>query len=456
MNPATLKKHLAAAAAALLMAVLTACTGATDDQPGLILIAIDTLRTDALGCYDPESRATPNLDRFAAESVLFKAAYSQSPWTLPSFASLFTSTLPSVHGARGSFQEHFYPIRKSLTRAAESFKEQGYRTAAIVNNIFLKGTFGFKEGFDEYDFFPAEINKIRKANEVTHLAREWLEDHVEVGDPCFLFLHYFDPHFAYLPPREFLQKFGGKSNDKIRQITDPEDVRTGKVKLNAWDKENLRNLYMGEVAYTDQEVGVLLDYLRTEGVLDRAVVVILSDHGEEFWDHGGFEHGHTQHEELVRVPLMVRFPHGAHGGQCVETPVRLMDLMPTLHEYLDLEQPTTYQGRSFFKVIEAKDKGPEGPFFFEHCLYGSEKKALRVKNLKLIMDMETEEASLFDLAADPGEKQDLSETRPEDTDHLKKRLLLLEKKLKTDAQNEDAADLSPEDLSILKNLGYVK
>ena len=151
--------------------------GFTEQRKNFILIAIDTLRADALGCYGSTRGASPKIDAFSKECVIFDAAYCQAPWTLPSFASLFTSTYPGEHGAHGKFEGDFFPIRDGLTNAARSFKDQGYLTAAIVNNIFLMGSLGFKDGFDTYDYAPAELFKNRKAEEVSYLANRWLRNH---------------------------------------------------------------------------------------------------------------------------------------------------------------------------------------------------------------------------------------------------------------------------------------
>lgn len=446
---------LVVAAALLAAGLLFSCSKAGERKPSVILIVIDTLRTDVLGCYGSDLAATPGLDAFADEGVLFEAAYSQSPWTLPSFATLFTSTYPGEHGARGSFEERFYPVRKDLTTAAESFKAQGYRTAAVVNNIFLKADFGFRKGFDHYDFYPAEIFKIRKAGEVTGLALRWLDDHGSDGEPYFLFLHYYDPHFAYRPPSEMQNRFGGKHTDNIKRLKDPVDLMTGKVSLNSWDKESLRKLYHGEVAYTDQEVKRLLDLARKKGYLDDAVVVITADHGEEFWDHGGFEHGHTQYDEVVKVPLLFQFPDGKHKGRRIDRPVRLMDVMPTLYEFLGFDPPATFRGKSFLSLIKSGGAEYREPLYFEGCLYGSERKALRVNNLKLIYDTATGACELYDLSVDPGELNDLAARKPDETEKFKTALLQIMENLSQAKSNDEApADLSPEMLKILQELGY--
>ncbi|MHC4941851.1 MAG: sulfatase [Planctomycetota bacterium] len=444
----------------LAMVSLAACSpsDAGRDRTPVILIVIDTLRTDVLGCYGADRSATPGLDALAKESVLFEAAYSQAPWTLPSFASLFTSTYPTEHGALGKREKkNFFPIRDGLVTAAEALRSQGYRTGAIVNNIFLKGDFGFEKGFDTYDFFPATVTKTRAADEVTGLGQRWIKEHARSGDPYFLLLHYFDPHFTYKPPRAFAKKYGGAITEPIKKIAHPDDVRTGKVKLNPWDQDSLRNLYEGEVAFTDNEVGRLLGWLREENLFNKAVVIVTSDHGEEFWDHGDFEHGHTQYDELVKVPLLIRFPAGKHAGRVVKTPVRLMDLMPTLFESAGMESPATFRGKSFLSAIEGAGKASKDPLLFEGCLYGTEKKALRVERLKLIRDVETGETALYDLASDPGEQKDIAAERPGETKVMKETLEKLLEGLKAGSGHADqAVDLPPEMMEALRKLGYAK
>jgi arylsulfatase A-like enzyme len=449
---------LAALLPILLLLAGCAPSGAGAERAPVILIVIDTLRTDALGCYGAERSATPRLDAWSGECVRFETAYSQAPWTLPSFASLLTSTFPAEHGALGKREKkNFFPIREELVTAAEVYSEAGYRTGAIVNNIFLRGDFGFERGFDNYDFFPATVVKTRGADEVTGLGLRWLKEHARSGDPYFLMLHYFDPHFTYRPPREFLQEYGGSYTDAIKKIAHPDDVRSGKVNLNPWDKDSLRSLYEGEVAFADSEVGRLLDWLDAEGLMDEAVVIVTSDHGEEFWDHGGFEHGHTQYEELIRVPLLIRFPEARHQGRVVKEPVRLMDLMPTLFDSADIEPPPTFKGASFLSAIEGKDSASTDPFLFEGCLYGTERKALRVDRLKLIRDVETGERMLFDLLADPGERTDIATERTKESEVLTETLERVLKGLKAGSgQADQAVDLPPELMEALEGLGYAK
>jgi arylsulfatase A-like enzyme len=415
----------------------------------VILVVVDTLRADTLAVGGAEESAMPNLDAWAAESVVFTAAYSQAPWTLPSFASLFTATYPVEHGATGHRErKEFFPIRQGLVTATESFKNHGYATGAFVNNIFLKGDFGFRKGFDTYDFFPATVVETRSAEEVTGLGIHWLGTHAE---PFFLMLHYFDPHFTYRPPAEFARQFGGSLDGPLKRLVDPLAVKKGKVKLNEWDKDNLKNLYKGEAAYTDQELKRLFDYLEKKGLLEKSVVIVTSDHGEEFWDHGDFEHGHSQYEELVKVPLIIRFPGREHAGKVVESPVRLMDLMPTVHAYLGLETPSTFRGKSFLDTLEGKRTNE--PLLFEACLYGQEIRAMRAGDLKVIVNTETGATELYNIEEDPLEKNDLAADRPEETEKMSKSLLLLREKLDA-SQGEGPVNLSRELMKELEKLGY--
>ncbi len=441
--------------------LLTSCGKET--KPAIVLIAVDTLRADVLGAYGASPSATPCLDRLAEEAVTFSQAYSQSPWTLPSFASLFTATLPSKHGAgeqerpgMAIGQKKFLPIRSDLTTAAQSFQANGYQTAAFVNNIFLKGDFGFDRGFELFDFFGSGARKVRKAEKVTDLAMQWLNTRGRPDRPYLLFLHYFDPHFTYQPPTPFLERFDAKITKRLQEVRHPEQIRNGSVPLSEDDRTNLRNLYLGEVAYTDREVGRLLDELRDSGRIDESVVIVLSDHGEEFWDHGDFEHGHTQFEELIHVPLLIRFPDKKHAGTTVAEPVRLMDLMPTLFEYFGLTPPDTFDGQSFLSLLQ-DGHGYDVPFLFENCLYGTEKKAIRSNDLKLIVDMQSDDAALFDLSSDPKEQNDLAATRAEEVERLKASLLQSVEETDADRGAENQAlDLPPRIMQDLKDLGYVR
>ncbi|MFH1999593.1 MAG: sulfatase/phosphatase domain-containing protein, partial [Planctomycetota bacterium] len=166
--------------------------------------------------------------------------------------------------------------------------------------------------------------------------------------------------------------------------------------------------------------------------------------------------GHTQYEELVKVPLMIRFPDTKHAGTRIETPVRLMDLMPTVHDWLEVTPPSTFRGESFLGQIQGTGGGYSGPLYYEACLYGGEKKALCMKNLKLILDVDTDKTQLFDLQADPKEKNDLSAERAEETAKLKDALLKMSDDLQKKAdQDKQALDLSKEVMKDLHGLGYM-
>ena len=434
-----------------------ACSREAKGPANVVLVVVDTLRADALGCYGAPANPTPALDALAREGVLFEKAASSAPWTLPSFGSLFTSAFPGMHGAVGTFETRFHTLHRNLVTAAQAFRRQGYATGAVVNNIFLKQEFGFRKGFETYDFFPAEIRRIRPAEKVTDRALRWLDDHGDGARPFFLFVHYYDPHFAYLPPEPFRSRFGGEVTDKIKAIEDPVDVRDGKVVLDSEERDDLQRLYTGEVAYTDREIGRLIDHLRAAGLLDRTLVVVTADHGEEFWEHAGFEHGHTLYEELLHVPLILRFPNGTFSGRRVDAPVRLMDLVPTLLDRLGLDAPPTFRGESFLCLLEENPGEYRVPFYFEACLYGHEKKALRVRNLKLILDTASGKTELYDLAADPGEKKDLCETLPQAAAELEKALRRIMGEVRAvSAGRASPVDLSGETLEKLRRLGYIK
>jgi len=193
--------------------------------------------------------------------------------------------------------------------------------------------------------------------------------------------------------------------------------------------------------------------------LERSIVIVTSDHGEEFWDHDDFEHGHTQYEELVKVPLLVGFPGGEHAGAVIEEPVRLMDLMPTAFDRAGLKRPATFQGESFLGLL-SKDRGPkpeEAPLLFESCLYGEERKALRAGRWKLIRNEETGAKELFDLEADPSERMDLSAEQARIVESLDQALdALLEANQSRAGGGRSAVDLPDELKEALQGLGYAQ
>lgn len=287
----------------------------------LIFILVDTLRWDAVGAYGSSTK-TPAIDRLAREGVLFERAFAQSSWTLPSTASMLTGQLP---GDSPGWSTLGQGIPDSSSTLAEIFREAGWNTAAFVANPIVKDATGFGQGFDTYWQAPPGFAGT-PAEEVARRAKSWLGVHAE--DPFFLYLHLMDPHDPYAPPGRPAQAPVGNPNPSFVGDAPLPDPGT----LELW-----KSLYAQEVEYADRQIGELLDSL-TPTQRDRSIVVLTSDHGEEFMEHGYLTHGVTLFDEVIHVPLVIRHPHARKGKRVPEL-VRLIDLVPTLVELAEVRIP---------------------------------------------------------------------------------------------------------------------
>jgi arylsulfatase A-like enzyme/tetratricopeptide (TPR) repeat protein len=357
----------------------------------VLLVSIDTLRADHLSCYGAEDVATPNLDRLASEGVLFERVLTVAPATLPAHASLFTGTTPPVHGVRDNVG--FY-LKEGTKTLAARLRSQGYDTAAFVGSFVLDSRFGLDQGFSLYDDDLGPSSETdddgfvsqRRGDEVLSRALAWLASRASRTEapPFFAFVHLYDPHTPYDPPAPFAPS----SKD-----------------------EALR--YRGEVGFVDSLVGRLLDALASEGLDDRTLVAVTSDHGESLGEHGELTHGFFLYEAALRIPLLLRYPDGPAGRRIADA-VRIVDVAPTLVDLLGLHSMEGSEGTSLVPLIRGEAPRNETLLYAETFLprlhYGwSELRSLTRGNEKLIWAPRPE---LYDLAADPGETRNLAAERP--------------------------------------------
>jgi hypothetical protein len=401
-------------AAALAGLALVALPVAVAPRPHVLLISIDTLRADHLGCYGYELPTSPAIDRLAERSVRFEAAFAPEPWTLTSHVSLMTGLAPAAHGV-----EEDRALGPDAPTLAQALAAAGWTTAAVVDSVpWMDGRYGLDRGFHLYR--AVQGGAAGKLAVVDGL----LDDLGE--SPAFLFLHLFDVHsdFERLPyeaepaDRERFAGWYGGAFDGCEE---------GRGCASAWlqslnrsgevpDEDERRwlvSLYDAGIASLDRQIGRLLDALERRGWLQDAIVVLTADHGEEF-----FEHGRALHEQLydesLRVPLLVRLPEGLRGAVCDEL-VGLVDVAPTLLELCGLP-PLEGQGRSFARLLGEID----GPSVREALLLddGQGRFGLRTRRHKLLVD--GERSVLYDLSSDPGELREVT-GEPE----LRARLLAL-------------------------------
>ncbi|HYS77750.1 MAG TPA: sulfatase [Candidatus Dormibacteraeota bacterium] len=433
----------------LLLSALAACS--LRGRPNVLLVVIDTARADRFS-FDGYARQTsPETAKLAREGVVYEQASTPAPWTLPAHASLFTGLFPSSHGADSGHLR----LDERLRTLAEAFHDAGYRTVAYAANPWVGRQYGFDQGFDVYE----EIWRDEKgdgedagASLVNNRVERWLEwrEGTPARDqPFFMFINYLEPHLPYDPPEPERSRFVAPGTDpaaveRLRRFKHPLEVKyvLGLGGLQPGDLGILSDLYDGEIAYIDRRVGELAGLFRTRGILDDTVVVITSDHGEAIGNHGFLDHKLNVFEELLRIPLVVRYPPAVAAGQRIKGPVMLQDLYPTLlglagispagapagdpvpREALPLPgvsglprggpraAPAIISEFSrpiqFLEIIE--ESFPEartGPF--DRALV-----AYRVGSEKLHWASDGRHR-LYDLARDPGEEDDLAAARPERT-----------------------------------------
>jgi arylsulfatase A-like enzyme len=390
-----------------------------DARPNIVLITIDALRADHLGAYGSTAGLTPNLDAFARQAARYHAAYASAPWTLPSFAALFTSLPPSECGLTTSQPEstQWYsqvarlPDRVPLL--SEQLQRAGYVTAAVLTNPFLFQERGWNRGFHHFrnedgpDVTDLLTSDTTRAHTVTHHARLWLR--MNHRQPFFLWVHYLDPHAPYDPP--------GAPPDLRTPYPDEwgtdrpywhDHMRDAPPAVQARYADFCRTMYAQEVRYADRFVGELLrEIARYDG--DRQfLTIITSDHGEELFDHGGFEHGHSVYQELLHVPLLVQWPHGTEADRDIYQTVGLMDLAPTLLEIAGADPMPDMRGRG----LPTRDGGPGVEVYSEALLHGAEQTALTTDDYKIIYHPHRPSGApkfqVYARRSDPAERRDLA------------------------------------------------
>jgi arylsulfatase A-like enzyme len=375
----------------------------------LVLVLIDTLRADHLPLYDRETRVkTPQLERLAAESMVFLRPMPQENWTKPSTATLLTGLFPETHGTKN--EKHVLP--RTATMISEHLRSLGFATAGLVANGYVSSKFGFQRGWDAWTNYVRE-GKTNRAQFVMDDAVAWLGRR-PADKPFFLYVHTIEPHVPYMPPSKYRALYDdGLYNGPVQATGTAkllEQIKTGAVKLSARDRVRLEALYDGEISYHDEHFGRLYDALAAAGLLEDTLIVITSDHGEEFFEHGSVGHGHSMYEELLHVPLIFRLPGAGareRGATC-PADVGLVDVFPTVCELLGVECPEGLEGRSLVPLLagDGADGWPRAAF--SDFLDGQ--RVARLGRWKLIVrGLST---TLFDLQADPRETEDLSAKRP--------------------------------------------
>jgi len=454
--------------------------------PDVFLISIDTLRKDAVGCYGQPLDLTPNMDSLAADGVTFADAYSASPWTLPSMASLFSGLYPSVHEAGGIDEDkktlehprYRWPLSEKVVRVSEILASQGYTTRGCYENQYVGPAFKMDRGFMEFYHIgavfresPDHLRIFTPSVFLTRLVEEAAFDyrgydlsssHLHgiryLGEgPQFVWTHFLDPHIHY----EFHPENTDLYGDEVELVRGGTKALFSK-RIPTQEKRRLAKLlYLGEVAHVDRRVGQVLDLIKARGRYLDSIIILVSDHGEEFWEHGGMKHGHAHYQEQISVPFIIKLPGNRHAGKIINETVSLVDFLPTLLDLLGISYYGPVQGRSLAPLIEG-GRLEDRPCLSEFTNIPEDKTALVAGKEKLVNNVTEKTIEYYELENDPGEKHDLASERParvralmETMDEMSREAARLNK-LVIGGEHERGAELTPDDLAGLRALGYIQ
>jgi len=403
----------------------------------VIIYLIDTLRADRLGLYGYDKSTSPRIDALASESVVFERANAPAPWTLPSVASILSSTFACEHGVIVDGQK----LSPSFDTLPERLRSIGYATGGYYANPYVGPATGLDQG---YDLYEVDWDKDALAAQVG----AYLDQHASA--PFFLYLHTIEPHDAFRTPGKFIPRSDWVSLDERKQyharymtyrestgadsiadqprgaIDNTEEQQQAMAALNAM-RDKINALYDASIRWADSNVGAVIDELKDRGIWDEAIFILVSDHGEEFNDHGGWVHGQSVYEELVHVPLIVHFPDGEFAGRRIEDTISLLDIMPTIFDYLGRpELCYECRGASLMPRISGADKiEATVPVITSLRINrreyyrpwvssrGDTNIVARQADWKGIWNADIQNLELYDLAHDPGELEDVSADYPD-------------------------------------------
>lgn len=502
-------RKLALLARAMIAALVLACDGSTTNDPGgpseegtskdarlakppklILLLSLDTLRADRLGLYGHDRFTSPNLDMLGSRGVVFDDANSPAPWTLPAHASMLTGLNPASHGVMRSTT----PLGPTVPTLASMLERAGYRTAAVVSVDWLKPKpFAVTREFQRFSFQELPLERRSPSSMITDKAIEWIGG---LGDDSlFLFVHYYDLHSDYSSapayeqlfvspyegiadgtglqlqkanlPADYLEFCGSNPGTLACQIGYlAVDETLERIEFDADDVSHLLDLYDASIRQLDTELARLFGAIRAAGLEDETLIIVTSDHGEEFGDHGGYEHLTSIHQEVLRVPLILSGP-GLPSGRRIEAPVSTIDIVPTILGLLDVPPPAEIEGLDLGPLWQG-DREAEAPFLARPlpgeasgALQFNEvsrpfmpfHRSLRLGRFKLIRDENEGSHVLHDLEADPGERMDVASQQRE----LSRQLLRMieTRDLGTEKPSDPVIELSPGERERLRALGYV-
>jgi choline-sulfatase len=445
-------------------------------RPNILILSVDTLRSDHVSTYGYERKTTPRLDALARLGVVFERAYSHSPKTAPSHMSLMTSLLPEAHGVRQLSHPDSRALASGVPTLAELLRQAGYRTAAITAGGNVSGELGFDRGMHSFQVVH-DVELLMRSAGVQLQAMQGVETEHE---PLFLFLHTYEVHDPYMPKVPFREMWSDPSYaGRIPASLEAPTAQSGDALFEQshryfWDRvdrddardvQRLRDLYDGSIRHVDNEFAKLLGWLRAKEMLAETLIVVLSDHGEEFGDHGGFLHTRLYREQL-HVPLVIVFPaadRGRTAGSRISTPVRLIDVAPTLLDYLQVGAPEHMQGRSLLPLIEGREDPADRPILSSYAREG--RIAIQQGEWKLVVEGGSpargggELRELYDLATDPAEQRNVALGHAAQVDALSRQALELDRRARDFYESLEPGPPTRPDAdttSELRALGYLE
>ena len=422
----------------LILAALTAfCAAAqTPAKPPLnvVLITIDTLRADHVGCYGYKQIKTPNIDGLAADGMRFESAFAVVPVTLPSHSSMLTGTYPMLSGMHDFSGNKLSPLQPTL---ASVLKQAGYQTGAVIGAAVLDSRFGLNRGFDFYydhfDFSRLDETNLdemeRPGNVVADVALDWLAKNSQ--KKFFLWMHLYDPHFPYHPPEPYSREYAAQPYD-------------------------------GEIAFADEQVGRLLRFLKEKGIYQNTVIVLCGDHGESLGEHGEKTHGFFIYNATMHVPLIIRLPESRlpeKAARTVADPVSLVDLMPTVLGAVGLEIPSQVQGHNLLPELRGdrtdqlnRDRVLYGETFMPRIHFNWSE--LRGSENTKYHFIDAPRPELYDLSKDPGEVHNLFTEKKAVAEEMRAKLVSLIRDYSAGKEMAEKTGLDPALMERLKALGY--
>ncbi len=440
------------------------CNSPTDKNFNIVLITIDALRADHLSCYGYERKTSPNIDKIAETGIIFKNAIAPSSWTAPSMVSLITSTYPTNHGVihgmgyRKNKTIHMQEVfSDKLVTLAEILKAHGYNTFGVASNIHLSEKFGFERGFDYFQCLP-----FLDAPPVNETISSW-EDEIRNSDKFFVWLHYIDPHLPYLARTPWIENYTSKSI--VEELSVPEtwwSFNLPSATTHNYDTKALStriSLYDSEINYVDSFIGKLIHKFELD---KNTLIIITSDHGEEFLEHGQLCHGNNLYQETIHIPLIVKLPYSSKK-EIIHKQVNLVDIMPTILDILNIDYPEQILGQSLLKregllswLKELFKEKDVTDYNFAELDTKSTLKTIMTAQWKYIYDYKEKTELLYNITSDRFELNNLAEKEINQKNQLKKRLFEWISNAKKYPAQQQQSNLSEEEKEKLKSLGYTR